>query len=250
MANHFIWHELNTTDRDAAATFYGAVVGWATKAFGDGSDYRIFTMGGNESAGLIALPDAARARGPYWASYLNVADADAEAKAIKAAGGAIHFGPEDIPTVGRFAVVGDPQGAVYMILAPAPRDEVPARPSPSTAGEVGWQELHASDWRAAFDFYARYGWEKVREFDMGAMGAYQIFSIDGADAGGMMNSPLKPQWLPYFSVADVDAAKAAIDANGGRIMHGPVEVPGGLFIIQGTDPQGAIFAVSGPRKAD
>ncbi len=83
---------------------------------------------------------------------------------------------------------------------------------------------------------------------MGAMGTYQIFGIDGADAGGMMNSPLKPQWLPDVSVADIDAAKAAIETSGGKIMHGPAEVPGGAFIIQGTDPQGATFAVAGPRK--
>ena len=248
MANHFIWHELNTTDRDAAARFYRAVVGWDTKPYEGGGDYRIFTMDGRDGAGLMALPEAARAGGPYWASYLHVADVDAEAAAIKDKGGAIHAGPQDIPTVGRFAVVGDPQGAVYMILAPAPRGDVPARPPASTPGEVGWHELHATDWRAAFDFYARYGWTKSHEFDMGAMGTYQIFGIDGTDAGGMMTSPLKPQWLPYVSVADIDAARAAIEANGGRIMHGPVEVPGGAFIIQGTDPQGATFALAGPRK--
>ena len=57
MANHFIWHELNTTDRDAAAEFYRAVVGWDTNPYEGGGDYRIFTMGGRDGAGLMALPE-------------------------------------------------------------------------------------------------------------------------------------------------------------------------------------------------
>ena len=85
---------------------------------------------------------------------------------------------------------------------------------------------------------------------MGEMGTYRLFAVDGADAGGMMNSPLSPPcfWLPYFNVDDIDAAHMRLTAGGGSVMHGPVEVPGGGFIIQGKDPQGVMFALTGPRK--
>ena len=247
----FIWHELNTTDPKAAADFYGTVVGWTTQAYegGDGA-YRLFVAGGHPAGGLMTLPAMAREVGPWWATYIGVTDVDAEAEAIRAAGGTVHVPPADIPTVGRFAVVADPQGAVFMILAPLPRDDTPARVPFGTPGHIGWHELHTSDEAAAFAFYAaRFGWEKGEAMDMGPAGTYQIFNIDGTMAGGMMKSPLpRPLWLPYFIVADIDAAATAIAHGDGKIKHGPSEVPGGGFIIQGTDPQGAMFAVTGPRK--
>ena len=246
----FIWHELKTPDPDAAAKFYGAVVGWTTQAYEGGGDYRQFQAGGRTAAGLMKLSEAARESGPYWAVYIGVSDVDAEARSIQQAGGKVHAAPSDIPTVGRFAVVADPQGAVFMLLAPLPR-EVPPPVAPGTPGHVGWHELHTTDWPAAFAFYSeRFGWARDMAVDMGEMGTYQTFTLDGGRGGGMMNSPLpRPLWLPYFNVADIDAAKAGIDAGGGRILHGPAPVPGGGWIIQGVDPQGAMFAVTGPRQA-
>jgi predicted enzyme related to lactoylglutathione lyase len=247
----FLWHELNTTDPHEAADFYGTVVGWTTRAYEGVDDYRLFITGGQPAGGLTHLPAMARESEPWWATYIGVADVDAEAQAIREAGGSIHTPPRDIPTVGRLATVADPQGAVFMILAPLPR-EAPAQPPPSDApGHVGWHELHTSDEAAAFAFYAgRFGWEKGETMEMGAAGTYQIFNIDGAMAGGMMQSPQhRPHWLPYFIVTDIDAAAGAITHNGGQILHGPAEVPGGHFIVQGTDPQGALFAVTGPRKS-
>jgi predicted enzyme related to lactoylglutathione lyase len=247
----FLWHELNTTDPRDAADFYGTVVGWTTRAYEGADDYQLFVAGGHPAGGLMRLPAMAREGGPWWATYIGVADVDAEAEAIREAGGSIHIPPRDIPTVGRLAMVADPQGAVFMILAPLPRED-PSQPLPfGTPGHVGWHELHTSDEKAAFAFYAgRFGWGKGETMEMGASGTYQIFMIDGAMAGGMMKGSLpRPAWLPYFIVADIDAAAAAIPHNGGRILHGPAEVPGGGFIIQGSDPQGALFAVTGPRKS-
>jgi predicted enzyme related to lactoylglutathione lyase len=65
-----------------------------------------------------------------------------------------------------------------------------------------------------------------------------------------MNSPdfPRPSWLFYFNVDDIDAAHRRIAANGGTLMHGPSEVPGGQWIVQASDPQGVVFAVVGPRK--
>lgn len=110
-----------------------------------------------------------------------------------------------------------------------------------------------SDPDAEFAFYSDlFGWEKAQAVDMGPMGTYQVFAHDGAQIGGVMglgNSPV-PAWLPYFGVTGVEAAIARIAAAGGRLAHGPVEVPGGAFIAVAQDPQGAWFAVVGPGKGD
>ena len=82
------------------------------------------------------------------------------------------------------------------------------------------------------------------------MGTYQVFSHDGTDIGGMMglgNSPV-PAWLPYFGTNGVEAAMERIKAAGGKVAHGPMEVPGGAFIAIAQDPQGAWFAVVGPKE--
>lgn len=66
----------------------------------------------------------------------------------------------------------------------------------------------------------------------------------------MMSNPAlpRPTWLYYFHVDDILSAEARITQAGGRIGMGPHEVPGGLWIINGHDPQGALFAVVGPRR--
>ena len=250
MANSFIWTELNTSDPEAAAEFYGAVVGWRTQAYEGGGDYRLFMAGERAACGLMLLPEIARDNGPWWAGYIHVADVDAEADAISKAGGSVHVPPRDIPTVGRFTVVADPQGAVFMLMTPLKRDDMPLPAAPGMPGHVVWHELHTPDWPAAWGFYARhFGWEKDRAIEMGPLGTYQTFSIDGTQAGGMMNSTVpRPRWLHYFQVADIDAAKAAIEAGGGAIVHGPNEIPGGGFSIQAKDPLGAAFGVVGSRK--
>jgi predicted enzyme related to lactoylglutathione lyase len=190
-----------------------------------------------------------RRHGPRWSGYVVVDDVDAEVVRVQEAGGIVHAPPQDIPTVGRFAVVADPQGAPFKLITPMPR-EAPSPVPAGTPGHVGWRELHTSDWPAAFAFYSgRFGWTKDRAFDMGPMGVYQIFAVDGEPAGGMMNSPLpKPTWLFYVNVADIDAARTAIEAGGGSVTYGPSEVPGGALIVQASDPQGAMFAVVGPRR--
>jgi predicted enzyme related to lactoylglutathione lyase len=88
--------------------------------------------------------------------------------------------------------------------------------------------------------------------DMGPMGTYRIFNNGGAAIGAMMtrdpkNSPV-PFWLYYFNVEDIDAANARVTEKNGQVLMGPHQVPGDLWILLGQDPQGAMFALVGPRK--
>jgi predicted enzyme related to lactoylglutathione lyase len=251
------WYELATSrgDLGAAETFYGAVLGWEARDSGmEGFEYHLAAADGELVAGLMNMPDDAGAMPPFWMIYFAVDDADKAAADAAAAGGSVHRAPADIPGTGRFAVLADPQGAAFGILEPAPMEEGPPAGGAfdqRKPGHGNWNELMTTDPAAAFGFYAGLlGWQKARAVDMGAMGTYQLFAHDGTDIGGMMglgNAP-SPAWLPYFGTNGVAAAIGRIEAAGGRLAHGPVEVPGGAFIAVAQDPQGAWFAVVGPKE--
>jgi predicted enzyme related to lactoylglutathione lyase len=251
----FVWYELMTTDPAAAQAFYGSVVGWGAQDSGmSGVAYTLFTVGGKGACGLMALPEAARQAGapPHWLGYVAVADVDGTAARIRAAGCTEYVAPSDIPEVGRFSVFADPQGA-SLALFHAARDCDDPIPDQSETGRVGWHELHARSVEEALSFYAPlFGWRKTDAMDMGDMGTYQMFGVGDKTLGGMFpKPPTMPRafWLYYFNVPDIDAAIARVTAGGGRVLMAPMEVPGGGWVVQATDPQGAAFALHGPRKA-
>lgn len=254
----FIWCELMTSDTEAAGRFYSAVVGWSVKAMpmGEGMTYHLFEIGEGDKCpgigGMMTLPaELAGHVPPNWSGYVAVDDVDRTAQAFEAGGGMIHRQPEDIPGVGRFAVVADPHGAVINIMTPLPMDDMPMAPE-GAPGTVGWYELYADNLEEAFDFYAGiFGWTRDHDHDMGSMGVYRIFAEHGKAIGGMMARPEGvpvPCWVYYFNVDGLDAALSRVTAVGGRIVNGPMEVPGGSWIAHCTDPQGAFFCLVSMRK--
>lgn len=253
-AGRFCWYELMTTDTEAAKAFYGDVVGWGTQP-ADTPDmaYTLFTASACPVAGLMTLPEDARAAGapPMWVGYVAVEDVDAATERAAALGGGVHVPPADIAGVGRFSVIADPLGAVLVLFRSAmAADNMPA---PMQAGHIGWHELLSTDREKAFAFYeAMFGWRKVEALDMGPMGTYQLFGLGELTLGGMFNKPPEVPatfWLYYFGVSDVDAAAARVTRGGGRVLNGPMEVPGGAWIVQAMDPQGVMFALVGGRAA-
>jgi predicted enzyme related to lactoylglutathione lyase len=252
----FVWYDVMTTDTKAAQAFYRAVIGWDMTDSGmTDREYVILSKNGAQIGGLMPIPPDAKAMGvkPAWMGYIGVDDVDAYAKRVTAAGGMVHKPPTDIPGVGRFAVVGDPHGAGFMLFQGASGQAAPPPAPGGTLGHIGWHELHAGDGASAFAFYAGlFGWTKGDAMDMGPMGVYQLFKSGAADdAGGIMTkmpeTPM-PMWLYYFNVDAVDAAIARIKANGGQLVNDPMEVPGGMWIAQALDPQGAMFAVLAPKR--
>ena len=251
MTGRFNWYELMTTDVEAAKAFYASVVGWDPRPFPGGNDYTVLHVGEVGVGGMMALPQEAREAGakPGWLGYIAVDDTDAAAGRVAQAGGTIHMPPSDIPGVGRFAMVADPQGAVFYLITPSSTETPPAPPL-GTPGRIGWRELYAGDWQAALAFYEeQFGFAKVDAMDMGPLGTYLLFTDDGGDpSGGMMNSPSgQIAWLYYFNVAGIDTAIERVKAGGGQVLMGPQEVPGGGWVAQATDPQGAMFALLGQR---
>jgi predicted enzyme related to lactoylglutathione lyase len=250
----FIWYDLMTTDTRAAAAFYGKVVGWSAKDSGvPGQSYTIFSAGDTGVAGLMDIPEDARRGGvqPAWMGYIGVDEVDLWAERVQGKGGKVHRPPTDIPTVGRFAVVSDSQGAGFMLFAPIGPDQAPPAAS-WQPGRVGWRELRALDGAKAFDYYAGlFGWTRGNAVDMGECGLYQVFQYGGEDAGGVMTKlPVTPapSWVFYFNVEAIDAAAARVVAAGGRVAADPVQVAGGTWILPAFDPQGAEFALAAPKR--
>lgn len=257
MANahgNFIWYELMTSDVDAAARFYGAVLGWqARPAGGSTPGYHLFGISGVDVAGLMAIPPNAAAAGmrPAWLGYIGVDDIDATVGEIAAAGGATHLPPTDIPGVGRLAMVTDPQGAPFYVMR-GTMEGMSTSFSPTQTGHCHWNELTTNDQAAALAFYGdRFGWQKGEALPMGEMGVYQLVTHHGEALGAVMsrrpNMP-PPSWTFYFGIDDIDIAAEAVTAAGGAVHHGPAEVPGDAFIIVASDPQGARLGLVGPRR--
>lgn len=249
----FIWYELLASDPDGAAAFYGALVGWTfSSASPTGMDYRQFSHGDQMIGGCMKLPDGAPMP-PMWLGYIGVDDVDACVASIRTAGGQVHMEPQNIPDVGRFAFVADPQGVPFYVMRGASeRTSHSFSNETPRDGHCAWNELATTDPAGAMAFYTgQFGWVKDGDMDMGPLGKYE-FIRHGEQIGAIM--PMMPEqpaatWTYYFRVPDIDAAKAQAEHSGGQIVHGPSEVPGGDWIISGIDPQGAVFSLVGKRAS-
>jgi uncharacterized protein len=247
----FVWHDLMTTDPKAAIAFYSKVVGWGTQDWEGPSPYTMWTTGSDMVGGVMQLPPDAQSP-PHWLGYVSTANVDDAVGAATNLGATVLHPATDIPTVGRFAVLSDPQGAAFAIYSSSNPTPPPADPTPK-AGEFSWHELATTDPEAGFDFYQKlFGWQKTEAMDMGAEGVYQMFGFDGIPFGGIYRKPAQmpgpPAWCHYAKVDDVEKAVEAVKAAGGQVINGPMEVPGGDMIAQGIDPQGAMFAVHASKK--
>ncbi len=245
----FVWHELLTTDTAAAAAFYPRIVPWRTQP-SNMPGYTIFMSGQSQVAGLMALPSEAGSAPAHWLMYVGTPDVDATCAQAQSLGARVCKAAADIPGVGRFAVLADPQGATFAVFTPGSGPP----PGAPAFGGFSWHELATTDVAAALRFYSQlFGWNKGVGHDMGAMGVYQLFEQGGTAVGGMCNTQgpsTPPSWLSYVHVADSSRAVVAVKAAGGRLLHGPVEVPGGSWIALFMDPQGGAFAVHEmPRAA-
>ena len=247
----FAWYELLTTDVAAASAFYGEVVGWgAEDASTSELAYTVLAAGAVPVSGLMDLPEEGRRLGatPRWIGYVAVDDIDATAKQIRRRGGAVMLPPTD-SNIGRVSVVADPQNATFALVSGLTFGERQAG-GLDELGRVGWHELLAQDRNKVFDFYGGlFGWQKA-EGEPGQADLYQLFSAGGQTIGGMLTkqpSVQQPCWLYYFNVDDIDEAARRVNAGGGRVLQGPIELSEGCWIARCVDPQGALFALQGLR---
>lgn len=248
-AGGFVWYELLTGDAEAAIAFYGKVLGFSARMGDAVNGYYIFSSGDTDIAGLMACPEG-KAQ-PAWLGYISVEDVDATMAAVTGEGGTCVVPPTDIPGVGRFALLTDPQGAHFYVMRGL--DGMP--PSRAfdamAAGHCRWNELSTTDPDAALAFYGRhFGWRKEGGMPMGEMGEYSFIAVGKTMLGAVMKLPPgmpAPRFTYYFGVTDIDAAAAAVTAGGGAMLYPPSEIPGGEYAGVARDPQGAVFGLVGPR---
>jgi uncharacterized protein len=246
-----VWFDLMTTDVEAAKRFYSEVIGWKTEVWKDGDPkmpYTMWKVGDAMIGGVMPLPEEAKKMGapPHWIAYTSVENVDRTVAQATKLGARVHKPAFDVPKVGRIAILADPQGATFAIFQPesgemkAPVDQ---------AGNFSWAELHTTDYEAAWRFYSElFGWQERSKMDMGPDGVYFMFNDPtGATKGGMANTAsrmkMPPNWLYYITVDDIGAALKRITDKGGKILNGPMDIPGDDVIAQCMDPQGAMFAV-------
>ncbi|MBI5751496.1 MAG: VOC family protein [Hydrogenophilales bacterium] len=117
-AGAFSWNELMTTDVKGAKAFYGELLGWGMQHIKPGGmDYTLLKLGEKEIGGIMAIPDQAAGMPPAWGAYVSVNNVDALLGRVEALGGKVCLPPQDIPDVGRFAVIQDPQGAMLSLIS-------------------------------------------------------------------------------------------------------------------------------------
>ena len=254
-AGRFCWHELMTTDPAAAIAFYGKLAGWTTEpAPGDPTYQVLLARRTVRIGGVMELPQQARQMGSpsTWVPYVEVTDVDDTVRKATALGGRTYVSPNDIPNMGRFAILADLQGATFAVY----QGSAGLSPDPEPGmGEFSWHEMIALNLDSAWNFYqALFGWEKREAMDMGDAGVYQIFRNAGGarDLGGMYTKPKDmpggSHWLCYVNVPSAAKSGEFTTRNGGKVLMGPMEVPGGGRIVGALDPQGAAFATFEPPK--
>jgi len=246
----FVWHDCMSTDPARAEEFYCKLLGWRVVPMDMGPDigqYRMIFAGEDSIGGFVAL-DPAHGMPSHWIGYCTVDDVDAACAHADAHGGATAVPGTDIPQVGRFAVIRDPQGAY---LSPfRGQGEAPPECPPGTAptpGHFCWDQLMTPDPGAAREFYGPlFGWD-FRTQDMGPMGEY-TFAMRGerCEVGFLRMPPdagAPPNWLAYVAVDDVDTSAKSCAELGGKVERDPDDIPNvGRFAVL-ADPTGGVFAI-------
>jgi predicted enzyme related to lactoylglutathione lyase len=244
------WVELSAADPDAAAAFYGELMGWETTDPGPAEEtggYRMFQLGAKRIAGLMGHMQEGQPTA--WATYISVADADETAEKVKAAGGSVFIEPMDVMDIGRMAYFADPAGAVFAVWQ---AKEFSGADLVNEPGSLCWNEVLTRDAEAGKTFYpAVFGWHPGRAEFENAPEAYTVWELDGRPVGGMMQmdehfpADVPSFWNVCFAVSDCDGTVAKARERGATITAEPVSMAIGRFAGI-LDPQGASFAVMQP----
>jgi predicted enzyme related to lactoylglutathione lyase len=241
------WVELSSPDTDAAAQFYGELMGWSATEPGpvESGGYRMFQQAAQNVGGLMGHMQEGQPTA--WATYVSVADADETAGKVAAAGGTVVVAPMDVMDIGRMAFFADPTGAVFGVWQPKTFAGADLVNEPNS---LCWNEVLTRDPGADRAFYpAVFGWVAGRHSFEGAPETYTVWELAGKPVGGMMQmnedfflAEVPPHWVVCFAVANCDATTAKARELGATVTVEPMDMPIGRFAGL-IDPQGASFTV-------
>jgi hypothetical protein len=242
-----IFAELITPDLGRAKQFYAGLLGWSFRDFAGGrSPYAEAYLAGNPVAGLVqkAVPPGDHAQ-PIWLNFFATSDADVTARIAVQNGARLLVAPHDRADRGREAVLADPQGAVFAVLASSsgdPPDMLAAR------GDWIWRSLITSDPVSDSDFYKAVFGFRVMKLPDSPSEQHLLLACDNFARATANSVPeghpnMHPHWLAYLRVDDVKQAVAKVAALGGRTLVEPrVDRHGGLIAVV-ADPLGAPFGL-------
>jgi uncharacterized protein len=241
----FIFVELVTPDLASAKAFYGALFGWTYRDQRVGDlQYSEALLDNRPIAGMVARPiSAGERRQPAWLSFVAAGDVDAVSKAALRDGGRSLSSPHDVPGRGRIAVLADPQGAVFGVLASSSGDPPDVLVGP---GEWIWASLFARDPDKAAAFYQNLFDYEV--FDLADAGPdeHLVFASDGfarSTANPLPSTTAHPHWLNYVRVDNAARTAARVVALGGKVLLSPRDDRHGGQLAIVADPQGAPFGL-------
>lgn len=238
-----VWHELMSTDVEKAKSFYTELLGWEINVWKPGEfDYSMIHQNEQDHGGFFQLEESGAPS--HWIAHVQVEDVDEAIARAEKLGGKVHTGPIDVPEVGRFAAIGDPQGGVISAYTPETQ-------GPQAEGTFLWDEFMTDDVEGARRFYTEvFGWT-TKDMDMGENGIYTIFQRGGeAQTAGLMAKPpgveAPPHWVTYLATDDVDATVEKATKLGGMTYASPFDVPtiGRIAVL--ADPTGAVFGLFKP----
>ena len=237
----FVWHDLLTGDPAAAERFYAGLFGWEFRP-SDSEQYIVVTQAGRPIGGILDTRHGKAERVPaQWLGSLSVPDVDSAVGVVKAAGGKLHWGPKSLSPRGEVALVADAQNAPFVVMR-APQGD-PADAVPATNGWL-WNELWTPEPEVAARFYERLASYEVKANEGGDR-VYYVLEAGAAGAGvtRLVATDVKPNWLPYVRVADVQATVRQAETLGGGVLIAPTPKirDGRVALIQ--DPTGAVVAI-------
>jgi len=241
----FVWFDYVAKDIAKAQGYFGELFNWKTQEVpAPGGSYSMIAIGDQTIGGYTPTPKGAPETA-HWLASLQVADANATAKQVKALGGKVLKDPDKMGDFGTFAIVADPLGGVFSLWQP-----VQAQGSGDFKELVGsfcWNELYTTDPEASIAFYSKLAGFTEEKMQMGDS-TYHILNFDGKGRAGVTKppAPMPQAWMPYVHVASTDQTIAKAKKLGSNVHVAGEDIPNvgriGIF----SDPQGGMLGVLQP----
>ncbi len=245
LTGKFVWFDLATDDLENQKTFYGKVFGWKFRSISNSDDkYTLIVNGSSNVAGMFSVkPREGAPVGALWIGLMSVNDPAEAIIKVKAAGGAIHTQPTSMANRGTYALVRDPEGALFGVMKSDSGDPVDES---TDIGDFLWMDLFANQPEKLGQFYRQLAGYDISQDEAKEGVDRLILTSQGKSRAGIVPLPKdanRAGWLPYVRVEDVNVTLKKVTEAGGIIMVAPDKdlLDGDLAIF--SDPQGGVLGI-------